>query len=100
MKKKDLSGLRSKTKKELEKLAGKKTLEIAKTRASVKAGQEKNLKKVKQIRHEASQVLTVLKEKEIVEKIKGKEAKKIQPEKSENDRKEVKKTERRTKKQK
>lgn len=77
MKKKDLSGIRNKTKKELMSLYDKKSLEVAVVRASIKAGQEKNLKKVKLIRHEVSQILTVLKEMEIVEK--SKESRKEKP---------------------
>jgi ribosomal protein L29 len=72
MKKKDLSGVRSKTIKELVKLVEKKSLEYAKVKAAIKAGQEKNLKKVKLIRHEISQILTVIKEKEIVDKLEKK----------------------------
>ena len=81
MKKKDLSGTRSKTSKELTKLVEKKSLEYAKVRAAIKAGQEKNLKKVKLIRHEISQILTVIKEKEIVDKLEKKDEKKDSKEK-------------------
>ena len=63
MKKKDLTGIRSKTKKELKTLADKKAVDLAKAKVAIKAGQEKNLKKVKLIRHEFSQLLTVLREK-------------------------------------
>jgi ribosomal protein L29 len=77
MKKKDLSGIRSKTSKELYKLVEKKSLEYAKVRAAIKAGQEKNLKKVKLIRHDISQILTVIKEKEIVDKLENMNEKKI-----------------------
>jgi len=76
MKKKDLTGIRSKTKKDLFKLIEKKSLEHAKVRAATKAGQEKNLKKVKLIRHEVSQIMTVLREKEIVDKLSEKKEEK------------------------
>lgn len=69
MKKKDLIGLRGKTEKELVRLAGKKLVDIAKAKAAIKAGQEKNLKKVKLLRGEISQILTILKEKEIISKL-------------------------------
>jgi ribosomal protein L29 len=75
MKKKDLKGLRTKTSKELLKLVEKKSLEYAKVRAEMKAGQEKNLKKVKLIRRDLSQLLTIMKEKEIIENLEKKESK-------------------------
>lgn len=69
MKKKDLINLKSKTEKELTRLSEKKVVELEKVRANMKVGQEKNLKKVKLLRHEISQILTVLREKEIVKRL-------------------------------
>ena len=75
MKKKELIKLREKTKGELIKLIPEKKKEISETYAKTKAGQEKNLKKVKIARHDLAQVLTVIKEKDLVEKEEVKEEK-------------------------
>jgi len=83
MKKKDLAGIRNKTRKELKSLAEKKAVELAKAKVSIKSGQEKNLKKVKLIRHEISQLQTVLREKEIVEKLEKIIERKVNTEKKE-----------------
>ena len=69
MKKKDLAGIKKTSKEELKSLAEKKSLDLSKAKAAMKAGQEKNLKKVKLLRHEISQILSILREKEIVEKL-------------------------------
>lgn len=68
MKKKDLKSLRSKTKVELKKLVGDKKKEVNEAFVKTKTGQEKNLKKVKNARRDIAQILTLIKEKEIVEK--------------------------------
>lgn len=68
MKKKELEQIRLKQIKELKKMINEKQKEINLCFAKIKAGQEKNTKKVKNFRKDLSQILTVLKEKEIVEK--------------------------------
>ena len=69
MKKKDLAGTRKKTIEELRGLVEKKSAELAKVKVAMKAGQEKNLKKAKLIRHEISQLLSIYREKELIEKL-------------------------------
>jgi len=100
MKKKDLTGIRSKTKKELKTLADKKAVDLAKAKVAIKAGQEKNLKKIKLIRHEISQLLTVLREKEIVEKLDERVEKKPKIQRIQKDSQKTKKKERRIRTQK
>lgn len=68
MKRNDLIKLRGKAKEELKGLAEVKKLEFMKVEANIKAKREKNLKKAKILRHELSQVLTILREKELMEK--------------------------------
>lgn len=82
MKRNDLIKLREKTKEELKGLAEVKKLEFMKVEANIKAKREKNLKKAKILRHELSQVLTILRERELMDeenstsrKIKDKSAK-------------------------
>lgn len=66
MKKKDLTDLRNKKINELEKLLSKKRNELINTYAKIKAGQEKNLKKAKNIRCDIAQILTIIREKELL----------------------------------
>jgi ribosomal protein L29 len=68
MKKKDLTDLRNKKTNELEKLLSKKRNELINTYAKIKAGQEKNLKKAKNIRRDVAQILTIIREKELLKK--------------------------------
>jgi len=68
MKKKDLQAARNKKVSELKKLVSKKKQEVEVLQAKVKAGQEKNLKKAKNIRIEIAQLLTLIREKEIIKK--------------------------------
>lgn len=69
MKKKDLIGLRNKNISELKKMVDNKRAEFYNSYASSKASGEKNVKKSKNIRHEISQILTIIREKEIIEEI-------------------------------
>ncbi len=67
MKIRDLQNLAGKTKDELKKLSEEKKLDLIKTTVDLKASKEKNLKKAKNVRRELAQVLTKLREKEIME---------------------------------
>jgi ribosomal protein L29 len=67
MKKKDLQNIRTKKIKTLEKLVGEKKLELVKIRLAMKVGKEKNLKKAKNLRREIAQILTIIREKELIE---------------------------------
>ena len=69
MKSKDLQNLRGKTIVELMKQLADKKLELMKVGVNLKSSKEKNLKKAKNIRRELAQIMTVVKEKEILEKI-------------------------------
>ena len=66
MKKKDLTDLRKKEVKDLDQLYGKKKLELLKAKAEVKVSKEKNLKKMKNLRREISQILTIIKENKLL----------------------------------
>jgi ribosomal protein L29 len=69
MKRKDYTDLKGKTIKELTKMASEKKLESIKKKMDILGGKEKNLKLHRQIRAEVAKILTLIKEKEIVEKI-------------------------------
>ena len=78
MKRNELFKLRGKVKEELKDLVEIKKLEFLKVEANIKAKREKNLKRAKILRHELSQILTILREKELMEKDKTvKSARKI-----------------------
>jgi len=75
MKKKELKSIRAKEEKEIEKILDDKRKSASELYAKIKVGQEKNLKKVKMLRRDISQILTILKEKEI--KREGEAAKQV-----------------------
>lgn len=75
MKKTELKGLRVKTAEELKKTISKKKLEIAKILAKISAGQEKDLKKARNLKKDLAQTLTVIREIEIIESLKEKKSK-------------------------
>lgn len=68
MKKKEKTELRKKTQQELGKSLADKKLELLKAMANMKAGKDKNLKKVKLIRREIAQISTIIHEMELGEK--------------------------------
>lgn len=68
MKKKELAELRVKEVKELNKLAEDREAEMKKIIPELGIGKEKNLKKVKNLRREIAQVLTIIKEMEIIQR--------------------------------
>ena len=76
MKKKDLKSLRSKKIEELKNMVETKRSEAANAHVKMMAGQEKNLKKAANLRREIAQILTLIKEKEIADKIAKEEEKK------------------------
>lgn len=75
MKNKDLQELRNKKVVELDKIVAKKKQETIMADAKMKTGQEKKIKKVKNLRREIAQVLTIIREKEILGEKEKKEAK-------------------------
>jgi ribosomal protein L29 len=66
MKKKEVTDLKTKDVKELDKKVVSLRLEIAKSKAETKSSTEKNLRKVKNLRKDLSQVLTIIREKDII----------------------------------
>lgn len=69
MKKKDYQDLKGKTIKELLKMAAAKKAEAIKKKMQIMGGKEKNLKLYRQIRIEVAKILTLAREKEIIEKL-------------------------------
>ena len=67
MKKKDLQTLREKNIDELTKIVDKKKVEFNKAQAKITTANEKNLKKPKNLRHEISQILSIIRERELME---------------------------------
>ena len=67
MKKKELVAVRSKNNLELKIQVSKRKIELVGLYAKMKAGQEKNLKKVKNLKRDLAQLLTVIREKELLE---------------------------------
>ena len=67
MRKNDLNNLRKKDIKDLEGTLSKKKLEAGQDYAKIKGGREKNLKKYKSIRRDIAQILTIIREKQIIE---------------------------------
>ena len=73
MKKKELDSIRGKTIEELEGMANEKRNEITLTYAKIKAGQEKNTSKVKTLKQDLAQIMTIVRENEIIEASKPRE---------------------------
>ena len=80
MKRKELNDLRGKTAQELEKIVLGKKLEIEKARMKIIGGKEKNLKVRKNLAREIAKILTLIREKEIIESLEAKneEGKKVE----------------------
>lgn len=72
MKKKDFNDLRTKDLKALKSMAVAKKLEVDKSRMEITGGKQKNLKATNNLRHELAQILTLVREKEIIEKLQPK----------------------------
>ena len=68
MKRKQLDDQKSKDVNFLNKLIAENKIELQKVQAEIRAGKEKNLKKAKNLRTDISQLLSILKEKEILER--------------------------------
>jgi ribosomal protein L29 len=68
MKKKDLADLRAKEIKVIKETLSKKKLELATLVTKSVSGGEKNLKKGKNLRKDIAQIMTVIREKELIEK--------------------------------
>lgn len=69
MKRKEFNELRTKDMLTLKKLAMEKRLEAAKKKMEVLGSKEKNLKSTNNLRHDLAQILTLIREKEIMEKL-------------------------------
>lgn len=66
MKRKELNELRGKDTKALNKLIAAKKAEITKVKVDINVSKEKNLKKLKNLRHDVAQVMTLVKEKDLI----------------------------------
>ena len=73
MKRKEFNELRTKDTITLKKLAMEKRLEAAKKKMEILGSKEKNLKSTGSLRHDLAQILTLIREKEIMEKLQPKE---------------------------
>ena len=72
MQKNDLTNLRKKEIKDLQEVLNKKQVEAQEVYASMKAGLEKNLRKFRNLRREIATILTIIREKQIIESQKTK----------------------------
>jgi ribosomal protein L29 len=81
MKRKDYTDLKEKTIKELVKLASAKKAEATKKKMEILGGKEKNLKLHRNLRAEVAKILTLIREKEILEKLAPKEEAKVEDKK-------------------
>ena len=68
MKKKDIASLRTKKQDELLKMLAERKFDAARAATEIKAGTQKNLKKVTILRKEIAVILTILTEKSLMEK--------------------------------
>lgn len=68
MKRKELSPIREKTREAIEKAVQEKRLELAKVQAELRLGRVKNVKVAKNLRRDIAQLMTILREKKIIEK--------------------------------
>lgn len=68
MKKKEYNELKSKEISDLLKMVKAKKVELAKLGPKIVAGEEKNLKKAANLRREVAQILTLIREKEIMKR--------------------------------
>ena len=69
MKRKELTALRGKTKEELMKIVIAKKLEADKTKMKIIGGKEKNVKVGRNLSREIAKILTLVREKEIIESL-------------------------------
>lgn len=69
MKTRDLTSLRKKSPDEIKSLLEQKKLEAVESFAKMKAGQEKNLKRVKNLKREIAQIMTVFQEYNLSKKL-------------------------------
>jgi ribosomal protein L29 len=71
MKKKDLIDIRKKTLENLTKLVDGKRSDLIKEKAKISAGKSKNVKKMRRLKKDLAQILSIIKEKEIININKG-----------------------------
>jgi len=81
MKRKDFADIKGKTIEELIKMASQKRTEAVKKKMESLSGKEKNLKVYRNLRAEIAKILTLTREKEILEKLQSKEEPKTKSEK-------------------
>lgn len=76
MKRKEINELRGKTIQELAKIAEAKKIEAEKAKMKIMGGKEKNLKVRRNLTREIAKILTLVREKEIIEALSSLESKK------------------------
>ncbi|KKQ92053.1 MAG: coiled-coil [Microgenomates group bacterium GW2011_GWC1_39_7b] len=72
MKRKEFTNLKNKTLEDLTKLVREKKEESLKKKMNGVSGKDKNLKSYRNLRREIAQILTLIKEKQIIDKLKSK----------------------------
>ena len=75
MKRKEFTDIKTKSVKDLTRMVMDKKVEMSKKRVEMFSGREKNLKYFNNLRRDVAQIMTILKEKEIIEKLKVEETK-------------------------
>ncbi len=73
MKKKEITDLRSKKIEDLRKMADVKRAEVLKTKMKIMGGKEKNLSLKRNLSRDLAKILTLVREKEIIESLEKKE---------------------------
>lgn len=86
MKRKEISELKNKKIEDLNKMVVSKKLEAEKAAMKIMAGKEKNIKLERNLRAEIAKILTLVREKEIIESLEVKEAKVEETKKEEKNR--------------
>jgi len=69
MKKRELADIRKKTLKDLIKQVDKRCADLLKEKINISAGKSKNIKKVRSLKQDVAQILTVIREKELIEEL-------------------------------
>lgn len=78
MKRKEFNDLKGKTIVELKKMASEKGAQAVKNKMQILGGREKNLKLHRNLRAEVAKILTLVREKEIIEELAPKEEVKVE----------------------
>jgi ribosomal protein L29 len=69
MKKRELADIRKKTLKDLIKQVDKGRADLLKEKINISAGKSKNIRRIRNVKQDIAQILTVIREKELVEEL-------------------------------